>query len=213
MQYNDESLFQQPTSDIRIHAMGKCLSNRYLTCHISIIYTNVDSACLQDARATRSLNGCWTCRLRRKKCDESHPSCSTGISLKLICYGYGPRPDWMDRGKLETDQTKRVKQIVKENTKQSRRNLQRRTLSQIATLPGHLPSPPEFPVSSASVLSSSLGATDPVRASAVRREYAPCHTSDTDPTVRGLATMDSYHNDSITLQDLISNNLEISVHP
>jgi hypothetical protein len=119
----------------------------------------------------------------------------------------------MDGGKLETEQTKRVKQIVKENTKQSRHNLQRGTLSQIATLPGHLPSPPEFLVSSASVLSSSLGATDPVRASAVRRGYAPCHTSDTDPTGRGLATMDSYHNDSITLQDLISNNLEISVHP
>ncbi|KAH8900583.1 hypothetical protein GQ53DRAFT_835565 [Thozetella sp. PMI_491] len=44
----------------------------------------------------RSKRGCWTCRLRKKKCDEGQPFCSTCTSLAITCYGYGPKPDWMD---------------------------------------------------------------------------------------------------------------------
>ncbi|KAI0052304.1 hypothetical protein FA95DRAFT_1592820 [Auriscalpium vulgare] len=43
--------------------------------------------------------GCWTCRLRRKKCDEQREegdSCRTCRRLQLNCLGWGPRrPDWM----------------------------------------------------------------------------------------------------------------------
>jgi len=49
----------------------------------------------------RSLNGCWICRLRHKKCDESLPWCENCLSLGLKCAGYGPRPEWMDGGTLE----------------------------------------------------------------------------------------------------------------
>ncbi|KAH7913770.1 fungal-specific transcription factor domain-containing protein [Hygrophoropsis aurantiaca] len=42
--------------------------------------------------------GCWTCRLRRKKCDEQREgdSCHTCNRLRIKCLGWGTRrPDWM----------------------------------------------------------------------------------------------------------------------
>ncbi|KAJ6160745.1 fungal-specific transcription factor domain-containing protein [Penicillium chermesinum] len=60
----------------------------------------------------RSKNGCWTCRLRRKKCDEARPQCDTCVSLSIPCYGYGPKPDWMGSGE-EKDVVSGLKKIVK----------------------------------------------------------------------------------------------------
>ncbi|KDQ57064.1 hypothetical protein JAAARDRAFT_207410 [Jaapia argillacea MUCL 33604] len=39
--------------------------------------------------------GCWTCRTRRKKCDEQRvgDSCQTCLRLKIQCLGWGPKPD------------------------------------------------------------------------------------------------------------------------
>ncbi|RDB26190.1 ustiloxin B cluster transcription factor ustR [Hypsizygus marmoreus] len=45
-----------------------------------------------------SKGGCWTCRLRRKKCDEQREgdSCRTCLRLTINCLGWGPkRPEWM----------------------------------------------------------------------------------------------------------------------
>ncbi|KAG2359448.1 hypothetical protein BDR07DRAFT_1336806 [Suillus spraguei] len=45
--------------------------------------------------------GCWTCRLRRKKCDEQREdnSCHTCKRLRLDCLGWGTRrPEWMRVG-------------------------------------------------------------------------------------------------------------------
>ncbi|KAH7147177.1 fungal-specific transcription factor domain-containing protein [Dactylonectria estremocensis] len=44
---------------------------------------------------SRTKTGCWTCRLRRKKCDENIPTCSSCASRRLHCYGYGEKPGWM----------------------------------------------------------------------------------------------------------------------
>ncbi|KIK66589.1 hypothetical protein GYMLUDRAFT_157062 [Collybiopsis luxurians FD-317 M1] len=55
-----------------------------------------------------SKGGCWTCRLRRKKCDEQREgnSCRTCIRLTIECLGWGPkRPEWM-RDKQAVDQYK-----------------------------------------------------------------------------------------------------------
>ncbi|KAL3420506.1 C6 transcription factor [Phlyctema vagabunda] len=57
----------------------------------------------------RSNAGCWTCRLRKKKCDETHPLCKTCTSLDIPCYSYGPKPDWMHNEQQE----KKVKQEIK----------------------------------------------------------------------------------------------------
>ncbi|KIJ66899.1 hypothetical protein HYDPIDRAFT_108852 [Hydnomerulius pinastri MD-312] len=48
--------------------------------------------------ASAGKGGCWTCRLRRKKCDEQREgdSCHTCKRLKIKCLGWGSkRPDWM----------------------------------------------------------------------------------------------------------------------
>ncbi|KAH8812836.1 fungal-specific transcription factor domain-containing protein, partial [Xylogone sp. PMI_703] len=69
----------------------------------------------------RSLHGCWTCRLRRKKCDETRPVCTTCISLELECHGYGPRPEWMDRGVLQREQAFKVKRILSQTISNRRK--------------------------------------------------------------------------------------------
>ncbi|KAK9366172.1 hypothetical protein V1509DRAFT_569451 [Lipomyces kononenkoae] len=47
------------------------------------------------ASVSRSRTGCWTCRLRRKKCSEEKPACAPCLRLKLVCDGYGERPEFM----------------------------------------------------------------------------------------------------------------------
>lgn len=72
---------------------------------------------------TRSNTGCWTCRARRKKCDERKQYCSTCESLRLVCHGYGQRPDWMDGGVKERTQARAFKSDV-ERSKSLRRQLE-----------------------------------------------------------------------------------------
>ncbi|KAJ1301192.1 hypothetical protein OPQ81_003602 [Rhizoctonia solani] len=38
----------------------------------------------------RSINGCYTCKNRKKKCDETHPQCRRCISMGIECGGYAP---------------------------------------------------------------------------------------------------------------------------
>jgi hypothetical protein len=61
----------------------------------------------------RSKQGCWTCKLRKKKCDERRPNCSACESLTITCHGFGPKPDWMDNGQRERDVTNSLKEVVK----------------------------------------------------------------------------------------------------
>ncbi|KAG6910839.1 hypothetical protein DXG01_007154 [Tephrocybe rancida] len=49
--------------------------------------------------AVRAKSGCYTCRIRRKKCDEQPDGsgrCMTCVRLRLECLGFGAkRPDWL----------------------------------------------------------------------------------------------------------------------
>lgn len=49
--------------------------------------------------AVRAKTGCYTCRIRRKKCDEErtdHDTCRTCERLRLECLGFGAkRPEWL----------------------------------------------------------------------------------------------------------------------
>ncbi|OKL57764.1 hypothetical protein UA08_06884 [Talaromyces atroroseus] len=56
----------------------------------------------------RSKNGCWTCRTRRKKCDEGSPPCGNCEARGLFCHGYGPKPPWKDRGEKERDEARQL---------------------------------------------------------------------------------------------------------
>ncbi|KAL2061459.1 hypothetical protein VTL71DRAFT_6836 [Oculimacula yallundae] len=65
------------------------------------------------AKRLRSSTGCWTCRLRRKKCDETRPVCDRCSRLQLTCEGYIDRPYWMDGGVLEKIRAEQTKQEVR----------------------------------------------------------------------------------------------------
>ncbi|KAI1323295.1 fungal-specific transcription factor domain-containing protein [Xylariaceae sp. FL0255] len=68
----------------------------------------------------RTKHGCWTCKLRRKKCDEGRGAqgqCATCSSLSLTCYGYGEKPDWMGDEKLEKAIVDGFKQTVKQTSR------------------------------------------------------------------------------------------------
>ncbi|KAF2167570.1 hypothetical protein M409DRAFT_54163 [Zasmidium cellare ATCC 36951] len=74
---------------------------------------------LSKSRA-RSSNGCWTCRVRRKKCDEKPGKCTPCASLRLKCDGYGPRPVWMDGGIREKHKVEELKARIRRGRKRSR---------------------------------------------------------------------------------------------
>lgn len=62
----------------------------------------------------RSSNGCWTCRLRRKKCDEKQPVCDICATLLITCHNSQDKPDWMDGGARQEEMASRLKREVKE---------------------------------------------------------------------------------------------------
>lgn len=76
------------------------------------------------ATETRSRHGCWTCRLRKKKCDEQHPDCARCLSVSLNCLGYETKPPWMDGSDSERSHAKIIKSQVAEALRK-RRLLQR----------------------------------------------------------------------------------------
>jgi C6 transcription factor Pro1 len=69
------------------------------------------------SRALRNKQGCWTCRLRKKKCDEGHPDCATCRSLSITCHGYGAKPDWMNGGEQEREVLNNLKETVKHTSR------------------------------------------------------------------------------------------------
>ena len=53
---------------------------------------------------------------RRKKCDETQPSCSVCTTRTIACHGYSfERPQWMDGSVLQKRELDRVQAVVKEN--------------------------------------------------------------------------------------------------
>ncbi|EHK48414.1 hypothetical protein TRIATDRAFT_54121 [Trichoderma atroviride IMI 206040] len=65
------------------------------------------------ARVEKRCDGCWTCRLRRKKCDETRPECANCSDLQITCH-YGRKPKWLDGGKKQEAMTAQIKSQIKE---------------------------------------------------------------------------------------------------
>src|SRR5690242_7610042 len=63
-------------------------------------------------RKTARNGGCWTCKLRRKKCDETHPRCSDCTYLTISCE-YGPKPAWMDGGARQKQRAVSIKTEIR----------------------------------------------------------------------------------------------------
>ncbi|KAK4240439.1 fungal-specific transcription factor domain-containing protein [Achaetomium macrosporum] len=65
------------------------------------------------ATKVRSSGGCWTCRLRRKKCDEERPLCKGCLALEIDCLYSDDKPDWMDGGEKQKQRAEWLKKEVK----------------------------------------------------------------------------------------------------
>ncbi len=70
----------------------------------------------------RSSNGCWTCRLRRKKCDEQRPVCNECLALHISTCNYGDKPAWMDGGVNKEAMAEQIKNEVKQQAPYRRRS-------------------------------------------------------------------------------------------
>ncbi|KAK7211564.1 hypothetical protein V2G26_018742 [Clonostachys chloroleuca] len=67
------------------------------------------------SRTSRTSHGCWTCRLRRKKCDEQRPVCDTCAALCITCHYGDKKPEWMDGGTRQEKMIEQLKREVKQN--------------------------------------------------------------------------------------------------
>ncbi|CAG8127200.1 unnamed protein product [Penicillium salamii] len=59
--------------------------------------------------------GCWTCRVRHRKCDLEKPSCKECTERDVRCHGYGPKPVWMNGGPEEQKERSRIKATINKN--------------------------------------------------------------------------------------------------
>ncbi|KAF7929249.1 uncharacterized protein EAE98_005168 [Botrytis deweyae] len=88
----------------------------------------------------RSRTGCYTCRLRRKKCDEGAITCSACKHLGLRCEY--KRPSWWSNNELRRQQKELIKTIIKrkklteKTTAPSQAQTQQVMSSSIDTPPG-----------------------------------------------------------------------------
>ncbi|KAK8136783.1 hypothetical protein PG984_004723 [Apiospora sp. TS-2023a] len=95
----------------------------------------------------RSSRGCWTCRLRRKKCDERKPVCSECGTLEITCHFSDAKPDWLDGGEREKQKAQELKQMVKDQAtkRRERKWAQLEDTTNMPTTAAGRPSPPQQP--------------------------------------------------------------------
>ncbi|EON95746.1 putative c6 transcription factor protein [Phaeoacremonium minimum UCRPA7] len=72
------------------------------------------------ATKVKPVNGCWTCRLRRKKCDEARPVCGECRTLEVTCHFRDSKPEWMDGGDRQNAMAERLKAEVKRSATRRR---------------------------------------------------------------------------------------------
>ncbi|KAJ6104531.1 hypothetical protein N7523_010851 [Penicillium sp. IBT 18751x] len=78
--------------------------------------------------STRSYQGCWTCKRRRRRCDNTHPACQNCAQRGVDCEGYEVRLRWgsgiASRGRF-TGADKPLDENVPARPKGRRRDLSR----------------------------------------------------------------------------------------
>ncbi|EGO24357.1 hypothetical protein SERLADRAFT_467519, partial [Serpula lacrymans var. lacrymans S7.9] len=66
--------------------------------------------------AVRAKSGCYTCRIRRKKCDEQADEkghCQTCVRLQLQCLGFGAkRPEWLRENRNVVELREKIKTFL-----------------------------------------------------------------------------------------------------
>ncbi|KAL7786444.1 fungal-specific transcription factor domain-containing protein [Trichoderma afarasin] len=86
----------------------------------------------------RSFDGCWTCRVRRKKCAENRPVCDTCQALQITCYYEEEKPPWMDGGVRQTNMMEEIKAQIKSSATQKRKRKHLEILQAEAHNLGHI---------------------------------------------------------------------------
>ncbi|ERS95578.1 hypothetical protein HMPREF1624_08094 [Sporothrix schenckii ATCC 58251] len=112
----------------------------------------------------RSRTGCYTCRLRRKKCDEGTPLCTACKNLGLTCEY--KRPHWWGNNEARRNQKDDIKMIIK------RKKLSEKAASSIHT--SVVGSPPGLSLSSSSMPTSATFSDqlDRTRSASIDSHYA-----------------------------------------
>lgn len=78
---------------------------------------------------TRGRSGCWTCKLRKKKCDESRPICTRCSALSIICHGYDSKPPWWNDPKDKERTLEDIKKQVRTSSRGTRHKTHRLKLA------------------------------------------------------------------------------------
>jgi hypothetical protein len=63
---------------------------------------------------------CWTCRIRKKRCDRKQPACSACRSLDITCYDGNSRPSWINNDRERDEFADQIKAQVKEKAESRR---------------------------------------------------------------------------------------------
>ncbi|OAA59642.1 Zn(2)-C6 fungal-type DNA-binding domain protein [Niveomyces insectorum RCEF 264] len=75
------------------------------------------------APARQAQTACWTCRVRKKKCDRRRPVCLACATLHITCHeNTGDRPAWMDNGVKQAGMTQTIKAQIRQATVDRRPN-------------------------------------------------------------------------------------------
>lgn len=63
---------------------------------------------------------CWTCRIRKKRCDRKRPACSACRSLDITCYDGNSRPSWINNDCERDEFADQIKAQVREKAESRR---------------------------------------------------------------------------------------------
>lgn len=69
---------------------------------------------------SRSGSGCWTCRLRKKKCDDVRPICGPCEFRNITCHGFGPKPSFLCSAEDQKAEIAKIQKAVSESFKARR---------------------------------------------------------------------------------------------
>ncbi|KAK6512462.1 hypothetical protein TWF481_001348 [Arthrobotrys musiformis] len=73
-------------------------------------------------RHVRTRTGCWTCRFRKKKCDEARPACEQCSHLRLVCDGYDGQPVWMKDPEKAAEKKAEIKKQMVRRSRRRKKN-------------------------------------------------------------------------------------------
>ncbi|RFU80283.1 transcriptional regulatory pro1 [Trichoderma arundinaceum] len=65
-------------------------------------------------RPEKRCDGCWTCRLRRKKCDEARPICTNCGGLQITCHYGTLKPEWLDGAEKQEAMAAKIRSQIKQ---------------------------------------------------------------------------------------------------